>query len=60
MRFQIVMRGFVPPIHVFLILKDKTWMAGTSPAMTIERCSRDSTDRLSRESGPDRDGTSPR
>jgi hypothetical protein len=31
-----VMPGLVPGIHVFLlaIRKGKTWMAGTSPAMT--------------------------
>jgi hypothetical protein len=30
---SIVMPGLVPGIHVFLV-EDKTWMAGTSPAMT--------------------------
>jgi zinc D-Ala-D-Ala dipeptidase len=32
------MPGFMPGIHVFLLLtvSNKTWMAGTSPAMTIE------------------------
>jgi hypothetical protein len=30
-----VMPGLVPGIHDFLI--EKTWMAGTSPAMTTER-----------------------
>jgi hypothetical protein len=30
------MPGLVPGIHVFLIDAIKTWMAGTSPAMTIE------------------------
>jgi hypothetical protein len=30
-----VMPGFMPGIHVFLSLgTSKTWMAGTSPAMT--------------------------
>jgi hypothetical protein len=29
-----VMPGLVPGIHVFLRFKVKTWMAGTSPAMT--------------------------
>jgi hypothetical protein len=29
----IAMPGLVPGIHVFLY-RDKTWMAGTSPAMT--------------------------
>ena len=28
------MPGLVPGIHVFLSLVAKTWMAGTSPAMT--------------------------
>jgi hypothetical protein len=35
--FLSVMPGLVPGIHVFL--DAKTWMAGTSPAMTRE-CSR--------------------
>jgi hypothetical protein len=30
------MPGFVPGIHAFLSLEDKTRMAGTSPAMTIK------------------------
>jgi hypothetical protein len=31
------MPGLVPGIHVFLLLSAvKTWMAGTSPAMTAE------------------------
>jgi hypothetical protein len=30
------MPGLVPGIHVFL-LRGKTWMAGTSPAMTEEQ-----------------------
>ena len=30
-----VMPGLVPGIHVFsLVQRDKTWMAGTNPAMT--------------------------
>jgi hypothetical protein len=29
-----VMPGLVPGIHVFLVAVSKTWMAGTSPAMT--------------------------
>ncbi len=29
------MPGLVPGIHVFVIRAKKTWMAGTSPAMTI-------------------------
>jgi TctA family transporter len=28
------MSGLVPGIHVFALAKVKTWMAGTSPAMT--------------------------
>jgi hypothetical protein len=31
---SVVMPGLVPGIHVFR-QKSKTWMAGTSPAMTI-------------------------
>ena len=31
-----VMPGLVPGIHVFLSWEVKTWMAGTSPAMTSE------------------------
>jgi hypothetical protein len=31
--FSFVMPGLVPGIHVFFAVK--TWMAGTSPAMTI-------------------------
>jgi hypothetical protein len=34
--FSVVMPGLVPGIHVFL-LGSKTWMAGTSPAMTKEK-----------------------
>jgi len=38
----VVMPGFMPGIHAFLNLSFnelKTWMAGTSPAMTVEmRC----------------------
>jgi hypothetical protein len=30
------MPGLVPGIHVFLPCNNKTWMAGTSPAMTVE------------------------
>ena len=29
-----VMPGLVPGIHVLLVARDKTWMAGTTPAMT--------------------------
>jgi hypothetical protein len=32
-----VITGLVPVIHVFLYLEAKTWMAGSSPAMTTER-----------------------
>jgi hypothetical protein len=32
-----VMPGLVPGIHVFLTVVAKTWMAGTSPAMTLWR-----------------------
>jgi hypothetical protein len=34
---SIVITGLVPVIHVFLSDVAKTWMAGTSPAMTIYR-----------------------
>jgi hypothetical protein len=35
---KFVMPGLVPGIHVFLV-PSKSWMAGTSPAMTLsERC----------------------
>ncbi len=30
----LVMPGLVPGIHVFVLIEQKTWMAGTSPAMT--------------------------
>jgi hypothetical protein len=33
------MPGLVPGIHVFLEVTKKTWMAGTSPAMTENECS---------------------
>jgi hypothetical protein len=34
-RHNLVMPGLVPGIHVFLFSPElKTWMAGTSPAMT--------------------------
>jgi hypothetical protein len=32
---EFVMPGLVPGIHVFADKQEKTWMAGTSPAMTI-------------------------
>jgi hypothetical protein len=32
--FKFVMPGLVPGIHVFMLATQKTWMAGTSPAMT--------------------------
>jgi hypothetical protein len=35
MTFDVVMAALVAAIHVFLHA-DKTWMAGTSPAMTAE------------------------
>jgi hypothetical protein len=31
---QAVMPGLVPGIHVFRSVEKKTWMAGSSPAMT--------------------------
>jgi|UPI0003999916 hypothetical protein len=31
------MPGLVPGIHVFASIGQKTWMAGTSPAMTMQR-----------------------
>jgi hypothetical protein len=35
---QLIMLGLVPGIHVLAALKSrKTWMAGTSPAMTKNR-----------------------
>jgi hypothetical protein len=34
---ELVMPGLVPGIHVFLLQLSKTWMAGTSPAMTARR-----------------------
>jgi hypothetical protein len=36
-QLSFVMPGLVPGIHVLLALKMKTWMAGTSPAMTMFR-----------------------
>jgi hypothetical protein len=35
------MPGLVPGIHVFEARKSKTWMAGTSPAMTMMEPSHD-------------------
>jgi len=35
-----VMPGLVPGIHDFLVATGKTWMAGTSPAMTERELSR--------------------
>jgi hypothetical protein len=29
-----VMPGLVPGVHVLRVAKNKTWMAGTSPAVT--------------------------
>jgi hypothetical protein len=34
MNYFFVMPGLVPGIHVLLGASEKTWMAGTSPAMT--------------------------
>ena len=31
-----VMPGIVPGIHVFVLQEMKTWVAGTSPAMTAK------------------------
>jgi hypothetical protein len=31
----VLSHAYVPGIHVFCILLIKTWMAGTSPAMTV-------------------------
>jgi hypothetical protein len=36
-KISIVMPGFVPGIHVLRLRHVKTWMAGTSPAMTVYR-----------------------
>ena len=36
--YKAVMAGLVPGIHAFLF-QNKTWMAGTSPAMTDYKCS---------------------
>jgi hypothetical protein len=33
-KIAFVMPGLVPGIHVLLLRHAKTWMAGTSPAMT--------------------------
>jgi hypothetical protein len=35
------MPGLVPDIHVFLFDWENSWMAGTSPAMTIQLCCSD-------------------
>src|SRR5260370_39698161 len=32
-----VMPGLVPGIHVFSSFREKTWMAGSSPAMTLQK-----------------------
>ena len=32
--FRLVMPGLDPGIHAFSSIESKTWMAGTSPAMT--------------------------
>ena len=36
MTHGVVMPGLVPGIHVLLEVQEKSWMAGTSPAMTLE------------------------
>jgi hypothetical protein len=36
----VVMPGLVPGIHVFAVQQSKTWMAGSSPAMTEKILSR--------------------
>ena len=47
-----VMPGLVPGIHVLLSDEAKTWMAGTSPAMTTEfNCSTFTTYRLRPSTG---------
>jgi hypothetical protein len=33
--FDFVMRGLDPRIHAFSLSCSKTWMAGSSPAMTL-------------------------
>jgi hypothetical protein len=33
---RFVMLGLVPGIHVFRLMRRKTWMAGSSPAMTAD------------------------
>jgi hypothetical protein len=33
--YKLVMPGLVPGIHVLVSASRKTWMAGTSPAMTM-------------------------
>jgi hypothetical protein len=39
-RVKVVMAGLVPAIHVLRVSRQsKTWMAGTSPGMTVERFS---------------------
>ena len=39
------MPGLVPGIYVFLSYATKTWMAGTSPAMTVDECNDESGER---------------
>jgi hypothetical protein len=48
------MPGLVPGIHVLCFDKGKTWMAGTSPAMTVGKYLFQA---LSREVAPDQAGT---
>jgi hypothetical protein len=40
------MPGLVPGIHDFLVVTRKTWMAGTSPAMTERELARAAGDEL--------------
>jgi hypothetical protein len=54
MQFQIVVRGLVARIHVFIMLQNKAWMAGNSPARTFEGCIKKSSDGFwARKSQPD-------
>ena len=39
-RILFVMPGRDPGIHAFLEPESKTWMAGTSPAMTLQHFAR--------------------
>jgi hypothetical protein len=33
---ELVMPGLVPGIHILAVRTEEAWMAGTSPAMTLE------------------------